>query len=60
MENTDTKKSMTDHKIAIVETIVNSPVGVDKSTEELKELFEMSADFVFIYKRTREDDLRDR
>jgi hypothetical protein len=50
MENIETKKSLTDHKIAIVETIVNSPVGVDKTTEELQELLEMCADFVFKYK----------
>jgi len=40
---------MAERKTDIVEVIVNSPVGIDKPLDELVEIFERTADFVFSY-----------
>lgn len=45
----DTKKTMTDVKIELVEITVNSPVAVNFTTEEIVVLLEKTADFVFKY-----------
>ena len=44
-----TTKTMADRKTDILEIIVNSPVGIDKPMDELIEILEKSADFVFSY-----------
>jgi len=49
MEDTTIRKSMAERKTDIVEVIVNSPVGIDKPLDELVEIFERTADFVFSY-----------
>jgi hypothetical protein len=45
----DNKKTMTDVKVELVEITVNSPVAVNFTTEEIIDLLEKSADFVFKY-----------
>jgi hypothetical protein len=48
METTP-RKTMAELKIDIIEVLVNSPVGIEKPVDELLELCERSADFVFSY-----------
>jgi arginyl-tRNA synthetase len=45
----ENKKTMTDVKVELVEITVNSPVAVNFTTEEIIDLLEKSADFVFKY-----------
>lgn len=49
METPTTRKTMAELKIDIIEVLVNSPVGIDKPTDELIDLCKKSADFVFSY-----------
>jgi len=45
----ESKKTMTDVKVELVEITVNSPVAVNLTTQEIVELLEKQADFVFKY-----------
>jgi hypothetical protein len=45
----DSKKTMADIKVELFEISVNCPVAVNFSTDEIIELLEKAADFVFKY-----------